>query len=410
MKRLPISIARAVVIALLMGTATYACSSSNGSSDTYPDDCGPDVSYDECYVEKRDPDSEQIQLATDIAIRYMANHPFEDEEWDWRSGVLMYALTELHRVTGDERFHDYYQSWLDYRIEQGYRMVWSDSCPPAITATILHDEMAEDRYQQVIDDTFEYLDDVAPRTQEGGISHNGVLGNTPSVWLDSLFMFGMVLNKYGELFDDEERLQMASEQILIITGLLQDDNGFMRHATDWPGYDETIHWTRGNSWVVASLADYLRVLVRREASDAGVEASDPAVEEVFKKHVAAILSAQGESGLWQTVMSHPDEPGNYLETSGSALFTYGLARGYRYGALGDGERDRALRGIEGVKGMIRMDEDGPVVTGVSLATDPWPLRDPDGNGAGYLDVPLEEDVNYGVGAVVLALIETSGLN
>ena len=108
-------------------------------------------------------------------------------------------------------------------------------------------------------------------------------------------------------------------------------------------------------------------------------------------------------------MSHREEPDNYLEASGSALFTYGLARGYRYGTLGEAERDRALLGIEGVKGTIRMDEDGPVVTQVSLATDPWPLRDPNGHGAGYLDVPLGEDVNYGVGAVVLALIETSGL-
>jgi unsaturated rhamnogalacturonyl hydrolase len=391
----------AIAVGLILGATTSACSSS--SNNSIPDDCGPDVSYDECYIEKRDPDSEQVQLATDIALRYIENHPFEDELWDWRSGVLMYALTELYRLTGDERLHDYYQSWLDYRIQQGYDMVWSDSCPPTITTVVLHDEMAEDRYQQVIDDTFDYLDNVAPRTEEGGISHNGVLGNTPSVWLDSLFMFGMVLNKYGELFDDEERLQMASDQIQIITGLLQDDDGFMRHATDWPGYDETIHWTRGNSWVVAALSDYLRVLVRRGASDA-------AVENVFKKHVAAILSAQDESGLWQTVMSHREEPGNYLETSGSALFTYGLARGYRYGTLGEAERDRALQGIEGVKGMIRMDEDGPVVTGVSLATDPWPLRDPNGYGAGYLDVPLGEDVNYGVGAVVLALIETSGLD
>ena len=51
---------------------------------------------------------------------------------------------------------------------------------------------------------------------------------------------------------------------------------------------------------------------------------------------------------------------------------------------------------------IRMDDDGPVVTGVSLATDPWSFEE-------YASVPLGDDVNYGVGAVILALIETSGL-
>jgi unsaturated rhamnogalacturonyl hydrolase len=52
--------------------------------------------------------------------------------------------------------------------------------------------------------------------------------------------------------------------------------------------------------------------------------------------------------------------------------------------------------------MIVDDGDGPVVTGVSTATDPWSLQE-------YLDVAVEDDVNYGVGAAILALIETSGL-
>jgi unsaturated rhamnogalacturonyl hydrolase len=42
------------------------------------------------------------------------------------------------------------------------------------------------------------------------------------------------------------------------------------------------------------------------------------------------------------------------------------------------------------------------ITGVSTMTDPWSLEM-------YLGVPVEDDVNYGVGAVILSLIETSGL-
>lgn len=108
-------------------------------------------------------------------------------------------------------------------------------------------------------------------------------------------------------------------------------------------------------------------------------------------------------------MSHPDEPDNYLETSASALFAYGLARAYRYGILGDAERKAAQKAVLGVQEMIVDDGDGPIVTGVSIATDPWPLRSPTGGVDGYLDVPIEDDVNYGVGAVILALLETSGL-
>ena len=49
------------------------------------------------------------------------------------------------------------------------------------------------------------------------------------------------------------------------------------------------------------------------------------------------------------------------------------------------------------------DEEGkPVVTGISGGTDPSTFE-------GYVSVPLREDLNFGVGAVLLALIETSGL-
>ncbi|MGB8331156.1 MAG: glycoside hydrolase family 88 protein [Polyangiales bacterium] len=333
-------------------------------------------------------------MATKIALRYIDSHPIEKELWDWKSGVLMHALTELYRVTGEPLLHDYYQSWLDYRIAQGYQMVWSDSCPPAITAIALLSEKPTDAYRQVVDDTLEYLDVVAPRTEEGGISHNGIAGGK-SVWLDSLFMFGMVLNRWGEL-EDPARLEMMSEQVRIFAGVLQDESGFMRHAQDWPGYDESVYWARGNGWVVASLADYLRIRVERDETD-------PEVEKVFRDHVRAIIGAQRQpSGLWLTVMSHPDEPDNYLETSASALFAYGIARAYRYGILGDQERRVAQEAVEGLKQMIRDDGDGPVVTGVSLATDPWSLQE-------YLHVATRDDVNYGVGAVILALLETSGL-
>lgn len=383
MKRFSIQAVLALCVGLFLSAAISSCGTSD---DTYDPD----------------PESDEVATATAIALRYIDSHPYEDEIWDWKSGVLMHALAELYLVTEDQRLHDYYQSWLDYRIEQGYQMLWSDSCPPAITAVALLREAPNDDYQRVVDDTLEYLDETAPRTDEGGISHNGILGNRPSVWLDSLFMFGMVLNRWGELADSE-RLDMESEQIRIFAKVLQDDNGFMRHAQDWPGYDESVYWARGNSWVVVSLADYLRIRVERDEADREVE-------QIFRDHVRAIIGAQdAETGRWLTVMSHPDEPDNYLETSASALFTYGIARAYRYGLLGDAEREVARKAIEGVKQMIVDDGNGPVVTGVSTATDPWPLRSPTGGEDGYLDVRVEDDVNYGVGAVILALIETSGL-
>lgn len=392
MNRIPIYIVQALGIALLM----CASSCTSTATSNYYDQCDTGIPAAECYATRRTPESAQVALATDIAHRWIDEHPAEEQIWDWGPGVLMFAMTELYRVTQDERLLEYYSAWLDHHIEEGYEIVWSDSCPPAITAVALLSDRSTDEYQQVVDDVLQYLQVDAPRTEDGGISHNGVFGSTPSIWVDSAFMFGMVLNRWGELSGDDAYLDLMSEQMALFARRLQHENGLMQHAYGWPGdVDDDIYWNRGNSWVTASLSDYLRVRLLSGKSD-------PTVEKMFRDQVRGALELQDQdTGLWWTIMNRPGE--GYQETSGPALFAYGIARAYRYGILGEQELEAALKAIEGIKGRVQDDGEGrPVVTGTSFGTDPTNLET-------YLSVEQADDVSYGVGAVILALIETSGL-
>ena len=105
--------------------------------------------------------------------------------------------------------------------------------------------------------------------------------------------------------------------------------------------------------------------------------------------------------MWWTVMNRPGE--TYLETSATALFAYGMARAYRYDLLGETELEAAKRAVDAVRSMVKYDDQNrPYVTGISGVTNVSTFEQ-------YAAVPLEDDLNYGVGAVILALIETSGL-
>jgi unsaturated rhamnogalacturonyl hydrolase len=169
----------------------------------------------------------------------------------------------------------------------------------------------------------------------------------------------------------------------------------MQHSYGLQLVQNDIYWGRGNAWVIVSLADYLRVrLLRGE--------TDPEVEQIFRDQVRGVIELQErESGLWWTIMNRPGEI--YRETSATALFAYGITRAYRYGILGDSELAAARLAVEAVKRQIRIDEQGrPIVTGISKGTDP-------GMSEQYAAVELGEDIHYGVGSAILALIETSGL-
>lgn len=130
--------------------------------------------------------------------------------------------------------------------------------------------------------------------------------------------------------------------------------------------------------------------------------ADPQAEQIFTDQLRGILETQDPaSGMRWTLMNRQGEI--YLETSATALFSYAIARAYRYGVVGEEELDAAFRAVDGVREAIIEDENGrPVVTGISGPTDL-------GTYDFYASVPLQEDISYGVGAAILALVETSGL-
>jgi len=97
-------------------------------------------------------------------------------------------------------------------------------------------------------------------------------------------------------------------------------------------------------------------------------------------------------------------PGKYyLETSAGALFSYGIARAWRYGLAGDEVLPKLSMALDGIRSRIAKDDQGrPFVTGISGPTSADKLEE-------YGKVLLEDDLPYGVGAVIMALTETSGL-
>lgn len=378
-------------------TGTDAAAAERTASPQLPFDwCEPNAPPDDnCHVEKRNPDSDSIALATAIANRYMDVHPVDSQAWNWEEAVLMLGLVELHRVTGDDVLLNYCRGWLDHHIAEGFEIATSDTCVPAAVAVYLHAATGKAEYAAVADDALDYLNQRALRTTEGGISH---LGTVPVVtlWLDSLFMFGSVLTYRGEFASDNVSLDLFGEQFAIFTDLLQKGPGLYMHAYEWIAPQEAgVYWARGNGWVTAAAYQYLRVRRLREEEDGPVSAAASIL-------TSAVLEVQeADTGLWWTVLNRPGE--TYLETSASALFAYSFARAYRYGYAGDDILAPIAAAMKGIRTRIETDEtERPFVTGISGATGVDRFE-------GYAGIPQQDDLPFGVGAVLMALVETSGL-
>jgi unsaturated rhamnogalacturonyl hydrolase len=375
-----------------------ACSTATPDDQAPFDWCLTDAPPDDaCYRQKRDLSSASVALALDIARKQMAERPASSLQWRWEEAVMMVSFGDLYRLTGDQELGAYLKEWIDHHLEAGYWITSSDTCTPAVTAMLLYQESGDAAYRKVVDDVLHYLYDVALRTEEGAINHLGeldILGVT--VWVDSLFMFGTTLLRWGDAQDDTQALDEFSFQYRVFADLLQEESGFFFHAYQWNlPQDDGIYWARGNGWVTAAAGEYLRVRALRGERD-------DEVLDSLKRQVAAAISTQDQdSGLWWTVLNRPGE--TYLETSAAALFAYGMARAWRIGLLGDEVLPTVRQAMDGVRSMIVVGDDGkPTVTGTSGPTTAGTFEQ-------YSRVPVKDDIAYGIGAVILALIETSGL-
>lgn len=357
--------------------------------------CEPSPGVDEGFAAERDPTSENVVLARAIADRYMDEHEATSLKWDWGEATFLVGVVDLYRLTGEQKYSDYLQAYIDHHIGR-YVLTQSDRCPSSVAAIELYRQGCDEKYQAVVDDIMFYLDEEALRTEQGGLNHLGTVDLfPPSLWIDSLFMFGTPLTRWGTLTNAPSRLDFYADQFRIFTDVLQEDAGFYRHAYNWGAQDDDVYWARGNGWVLAASGEYLQSRVARGESDDFVATAHRTLAQ-------AVIDAQDPAtGLWWTVINRPGE--TYLETSAAALFALGLARGYRAGILDQSVLTTVNLALQGVKSRIEDDEQGrPVVTGISGPT-----------GVGgfefYADIEQEPDIHYGVGAVVLALIETSGL-
>jgi rhamnogalacturonyl hydrolase YesR len=115
------------------------------------------------------------------------------------------------------------------------------------------------------------------------------------------------------------------------TGLLYHGYDYS-HTQVWAspdrGHSPEI-WDRALGWYLMALVDIFEFMP--ESYQAPILSF---LQDLAPKLVEA---AEEESGAWWLVMTQPGREGNYLESSGTAMFTYSLLKALRLGYLVDDE-------------------------------------------------------------------------
>ena len=103
------------------------------------------------------------------------------------------------------------------------------------------------------------------------------------------------------------------EQIMGNLGTVEPE-----HAPDVPFY-----WARGNGWVAAGMAELLSSLPKDHKDR-------PRILKGYQTMMKSLKDYQTSNGLWNQLINESD---CWAETSGSAMFTFALIKGVKYGWL-----------------------------------------------------------------------------
>ena len=288
---------------------------------------------------------------------------FGIREWDWPQGVGLYGLLKIMKIQQKDDYQDFLYRWFKDNISAGLPSKHINTTTPLLTLAELNESYHDEQFEQLCLKWADWLMCCLPRTKEGGFQHvtsangdrQGVRLNENEMWIDTLFMTVLFLNKMGQKYNRQDWIDETIHQVLMhIKYLFDKETGLFYHGWTFNEYNNFggIFWCRGNSWFTLGILDYIDMF--QGTMNAGLKTF---IIDTYKAQVAKLKALQDPaSGLWHTVLL---DSTSYLETSGTAAITAGMIKGIRYGILDDSYLPCVIKAVQGI--LENIDEDGTVL-------------------------------------------------
>lgn len=304
-----------------------------------------------------------LELAKEVANGEMIHHPqlwtcdgAAKPKWEYTPTLMARAFVELYQATGDTVYLSHAQRFADYFIEADgtiktykkslYNM---DRIQGGNFLILLNSIDPQPRYEAAIETLREQLRE-QPRTSEGGFWHKQVYEH--QMWLDGLFTGTTFYARYAAWKPEPEAWSDIAKQFLIVDQHTLKANGLNHHGWDesrqmaWSNPEtgcsaET--WGRAEGWYVMALCDVLELMPADQPER-------PELVAILNRVVDALLAVQDkETKLWYQVPDKGNQEGNYLESTCSAMYCFGMAKGANLGVLDAKYKAEAQAVLDGLK-------------------------------------------------------------
>lgn len=339
-------------------------------------------------------------------------------KWDYCHGLELGAMMDVYDRYGDAKFYEYALAYADTMVNEDgtikkYKLTdYSlDRINSGKMLFRIYEQTKEEKYKKALDLLRSQFEG-QPRNADGGFWHKKVYPN--QMWLDGLYMGTPFLAEYAYRNNEPQAYQEVINQIKIVARHTYDPaNGLFRHACDvskrekWADKEtgQSQHcWGRALGWYMMAIVDDLDFIPQHEPGRDTVLVILNHIAETLKKY-------QSPEGLWYQVMDKSGDPGNYLESSCSAMFVYSLFKAVRKGYIPSSYFAVARKGYEGILNeFIKVDDNGLVsITKACAVAGLGGKNYRMGDYDYYIHEQIRDNDPKAVGPFILASLEWEGL-
>ena len=297
-----------------------------------------------------------IRISTSVRARYPKGGDLGN--WNYTEGMITDAMFRIAAKTGRDDDFTFVQQYLDRYVAgdgtidpKAYPLeLYSlDRIRPASALLWMHERTKQEKYLTAAKYVATQLDR-QPRTSDGGYWHRSTYPN--QMWLDGIYMADVYAVQFAATTGQPKYFDEAVKQITLIHQHTHDPaTGLYYH-----GWDETRtrpwankqtgtspeFWGRAIGWYVMAMADVMDWLPPDYPGR-------KAVLPIFQSLCRSLLKYQDrDTGMWWQIVDKPGAPKNYVETSSTLMFAYGMARGAQRGWLPPEFLERARRATRGL--------------------------------------------------------------
>jgi len=269
-----------------------------------------------------------------IIERFADINDLTNKGWEYNNSIVLIGIEKMYYASNDEKYLNYIKHHVDKYVDADGNIDFDpyednlDCLHPGWLLITLYEETGEVKYKLAAQKIRAEFDN-QPRNSSGGFWHKKKYPN--QMWADGIYMAEPFLIRYGAAFDDMDYCadEVTKQATLLATHAYDSTLNLIKHGWDetktasWADTETGLSpevWSRGLGWYCMALVDIFDYLPKDHPKrDRLIE-----ITSGLAKGIAQFQDS--ESGLWYQVVDKAEKKGNWLESSGSAMFVYFLKK------------------------------------------------------------------------------------